>query len=170
MPEIPELEAVRGFLTDHLRGAVITGATVRIGVVVRTGAQELRETLPGDRFGEVGRHGKMLLFRLESGRTLAVNPMLAGRFQYVEPSRKVAAKACLLLDLDHGQHLRYVDDRVMGKLYLVPSDHLDQIPGWAANGPDLLDPALTEDAWVERLQRYRGGIKNILTNAAFVQG
>jgi formamidopyrimidine-DNA glycosylase len=178
MPEIPELEAIRGFFNRRIPGKEITSAVVRIPVVVRTPAQELRETLPLDRFGPVERHGKVLLFTLASGRVLAVNPMLTGRIQYVEPGHKLAAKTCIVLGVaddgaaggEDGRELRYLDERVMGKVYLVDREALPSLPGWAGNGPDLLDPALTERAWLERLRRYRGGIKNILVNAQFVQG
>ena len=170
MPEIPELEAIRGFFNQHIQGREITSAVMRIPVVVRSPAQELRETLPLDRFGPVKRHGKVLLFTLNSGRVLAVNPMLTGRFQFVEPARKLYARTCLVLGVENGHELRYLDERVMGKVYLIDRDALPKLPGWAGNGPDLLDPELTEEAWLERLRRYRGGIKNILTNAQFVQG
>ena len=33
-----------------------------------------------------------------------------------------------------------------------------------------MDPALDEDAWLARLKKYRGQVKNILTKAEFVQG
>lgn len=170
MPEIPELEAIRGFLNERLPGQAIVTAEVRIPVVVRTPAAELRASLPGDRFAGVGRHGKVLLFKLESGRVLAINPMLAGRLQLVDGAAKRHAKTCLALGLEGGDDLRYVDERVMGKVYLVRADALDQIPTWATGGPDLLDPALDEAAWLTALRRYRGAIKNILVNSAFVQG
>ncbi|MGE5597200.1 MAG: Fpg/Nei family DNA glycosylase [Hyphomicrobiales bacterium] len=170
MPEIPELEAIRGFFNQHLPGHKIAAVETRIPPVFRTPASELRETLPGDTFGEVLRHGKFVLFPLASGRVLAINPMLTGRFQYLDASKKFAAKTCLAIDVDGGRQLRYADDRLMGKVYLVAADQLNIIPNWATNGPDLLDPALTEDAWVAGMKRYRGAIKGILTNAEFVQG
>ncbi|MEJ5221759.1 MAG: DNA-formamidopyrimidine glycosylase family protein, partial [Tepidiforma sp.] len=136
----------------------------------RTPASEFRETLPGDRFSGFRRRGKFLLLDLASGRVLAVNPMLTGRFQYVDPAAKPPAKTCLILDIDSGRSLRYADERLMGKLYLLPADRLEAIPGWTGGGPDLLDPALTEEGWLQRIAKYRGGIKNILVNAAFVQG
>ena len=170
MPEIPELEAIRGFFAEQLTGRRIVASAVRIPVVFRTPASEFRETLPGDAFTAFGRRGKFLLLSLASGRVLAVNPMLTGRFQYVDPAAKLPAKTCLVLDIEGGRSLRYADERLMGKLYLVTADGLESIPGWTAGGPDLLDPALTEDAWLARIARYRGGIKNILVNAEFVQG
>lgn len=171
MPEIPELEAIRGFFNGHLTGTVITTVETRIPPVFRTPAKELRDSLPGDTFGEVARHGKFLLFALASGRTLAINPMLTGRFQFLPAATRVAAKACLVVGLEgSGSQLRYVDDRLMGKVYLVPGDQLGLIPNWDANGPDLLDPGLDEDAWLARIKKYRGAIKNIIVNAEFVQG
>ncbi len=170
MPEIPELEAIRTFFDEHLAGRAIESVEARIPFIFRTPAAELRETLPGDRFGTLLRHGKFLLFPLASARILAINPMLTGRFQFVEAKTKLLAKTCLILGVEGGRQLRYRDEKLMGKVYLVPADQLSAIPNWATNGPDLLDPALTEDAWLAALKRYRGAIKGILTKAEFVQG
>ncbi|HXU24676.1 MAG TPA: DNA-formamidopyrimidine glycosylase family protein [Tepidiformaceae bacterium] len=170
MPEIPELEAIRGFFNEQIKGKVIASAEARIPVVFRTTTKELRETLPGDRFGEIRRHGKFLLFELESGRVLAINPMLAGRFQFVDPGERLRAKTCLVIGIEGARQLRYSDERVMGKIYLVAADGLSAIPGWDANGPDLMDPALTESTWLSAIKRYRGGTKAVLTRAEFVQG
>jgi formamidopyrimidine-DNA glycosylase len=170
MPEIPELEAIKGYFTEHLSGKAIATAEARIPHVFRTPAQVIRETLPGDVFGEVQRHGKFLLFPLASERVLAINPMLTGRFQYVDPKVKLRAKTCLVLEIEGGRSLRYSDDRLMGKIYLVPLDQMATIPNWSTNGPDLLDPALTEDDFLARTKKYRAQIKSVLTNAEFVQG
>ena len=171
VPEIPELEAIRTFFNEHLSGRTVSAVETRIPPVFRTSARELRETLPGDSFGDVHRHGKFLLFSLASDRVLAINPMLTGRFQFVESTRRVHGKTCLILSLaDTDSQLRYHDDRLMGKVYLVPTAQLALVPNWGSNGPDLLDPKLDEDAWFARLKKYRGQVKNILTNAEFVQG
>jgi formamidopyrimidine-DNA glycosylase len=170
VPEIPELEAIRSYFNEHIAGRSIVSAEARIPFVFRVPANDVRETLPGDTFGEVLRHGKFLLFPLASGRVMAINPMLTGRFQYVDPATKLRAKTCIVLQIAEGRSLRYSDERVMGKIYIVPAGDLAAIPNWATNGPDLLDPALTEDAWLAGMKKYRGQIKSILTNAEFVQG
>ena len=170
MPEIPDLEAIRGFLNERLPGQTVASAEVKIPHVVRTGAAALAESLPGDAFGETDRRGKFLLFALASGRVLAVNPMLTGRFHYGEAGAGGRGRTCLRLALSGGAELRYSDLRLMGRLYLLPADGLDAIPNWTAGGPDLLDAALTEEVWLERIRKYRGRIKNVLTKAEFVQG
>ena len=170
MPEIPDLEAIRGFLNERLPGTAVTSAEVKIPFIVRTGAKALMESLPGDVFGETQRHGKFLLFALASERVLAINPMLTGRFQYVEAAAKHKGKLVLQIGLGNGMELRYGDQRVMGRIYLLPLEELESIPNWREGGPDLLDPALTEDIWLGRIRKYRGRIKNILTKTEFVQG
>ena len=170
MPEIPELEAIREFFTDHLSGRTITAAEARIPVVFRTGARSLASSMPGDTFGDVLRHGKFLLFTLSSGRVLAINPMLTGRFQYVPAKTKKRAKTCMIMDIEDGLQLRYSDERLMGKIYLLNAEDIHAIPNWTAGGPDLMSADLTEEVWIERLRKYRGRIKGIITKAEFVQG
>ena len=70
MPEIPELESIRGFFNEQIIGVPIVSLEARIPHIFRTSAQELRDTLPGDAFGTVSRHGKFLLFPLHPIQSL----------------------------------------------------------------------------------------------------
>jgi len=170
MPEIPDLEAISGFLNRRLPGVRIERAQALIPVVFRVPKAELEGTLGGNVFGQTRRRGKFLLFDLKSGHKLVVNAMLTGRFQYVGPEEKRRAKTCMLLALSDGQELRYSDERLMGKVYLVPEEDLGQVPQFAEMGPDALDNDLTEEVFAQRLRRHNGMIKSILTNHRFVAG
>lgn len=171
MPEIPELEAIRGYFNEHARGKRIVEAVTRIPVVFRSGAKAVSAGLEGTTLGEVTRHGKFLLFAIEPGQVLAINPMLTGRFQFVPAETKLRAKTCLALRFDAGgRELRYSDERLMGKIYLLEAGGLSAIPNWDAGGPDLMDEALDEEVWLQRIKKYRGQIKGVLTKAEFVQG
>ena len=168
MPEIPDLEAIRGFLNQRLPGVRIDQAEFIIPVVFRVLKQDLIQTLEGNTFGETQRHGKFLTFTLKSGHLLVINAMLTGRFQYLPADEKRHARTCLVLGLENGSDLRYVDQRVMGKIYLVPTDRLSEVPQFAEMGPDAL--AVSEQEYAERIRRFRGQIKNILVNHRFVAG
>ncbi len=170
MPEIPDLEAISGFLNRRLPGVRIERAQALIPVVFRVPRAELEGVLGGNVFGQSTRRGKFLLFDLESGHKLVINPMLTGRFQYVTPEEKRRAKTCLVLSLSNGCELRYVDGRLMGKVYLVPGDGLAQVPQFAEMGPDALDESLTEEVFAQRLRRHSGMIKGIVVNHKFVAG
>jgi len=170
MPELPDLETIRGFLNERLPGVRIEQAQALIPVVFRIPKTDFQAILEGNTFGETLRRGKFLLFHLESGHCMGVNPMLAGRFQYCPPQEKLRAKTCLALTLANGWELRYVDERLMGKVYLVREDALEQIPQFAEMGPDALSTELTEEIFAQRLQRHNGQIKNVLVNHRFVAG
>src|SRR3990170_6092922 len=145
MPEIPDLEAIRGFFNARLPGQRIERAQQLIPVVFRVPKAEFVQVLEGNAFAQTGRRGKFLLFGLESGHKLVINPMLTGRFQYVAPEEKRRARTCMALGMADGRELRYVDERLMGKVYLVPEGALELVPQFAEMGPDALAPELAEE-------------------------
>ena len=168
MPEIPDLEAIRAFLNGRLPAVRIERAEHRIPVVFRVPKEEFVKTMEGNVFGETVRRGKFLIFSLESGHLLVINAMLAGRFQYLRPDAKLLARTCLVLALANGWELRYVDQRVMGKIYLVPQDRLTELPQFAEMGPDALH--VTQEEFTQRFSRFRGQIKSTLVNHRFIAG
>ena len=171
MPEIPDLEGYRAYLNARLPGVRVSHALVTIPIVVRSGSEEFA-TLAGEAFAEARRHGKYLLFPFESGRLMVVHAMLTGRFQYCDPAQKRRARTAFVLALDNGLELRYFDQRLMGKVYLAANegDLPAVVPRWAEMGPDAMSPSLTEELFVERLRKYRGQIKTILTTEQCVAG
>ncbi len=168
MPEIPDLEAIRAFLNERIVGAEVVQAKTFIPHVLRTGAQNFEASLTGNRLGEVTRYGKFLMFALADDYVMVVNPMLTGRFQYVDPKAKKAARTCFVLKLDTGFELRYADQRVMGKVYVVPLTEVLSLPVLSEAGPDAL--AVTEDEFRARIRKHSGAIKNVLTNQKFIAG
>jgi formamidopyrimidine-DNA glycosylase len=170
MPEVPDLEAIRTFLNHRIAGESIERVDVNIPVVVRVPRVDFVRLLTNDTFGEIQRHGKFLLFPFASGRILVVNPMLTGRFAYVERSAKKYARTCFVLGISTGRELRYADQRFMGRVYLVETDQLLTVPQFAEMGPDVLSPELTEQVFRDRIRKHSGQIKSILVNHKFVAG
>jgi len=168
MPEIPDLEAIRGFLNERVPGVTIERAEFLIPVVFRVPKDEFVSTLAGDVFGETQRRGKFLLFALKSKRLLVINAMLAGRFQYLPPETKRGARTCMVIALANGCELRYRDERVMGKVYLVTQDKLMTVPQFSDMGPDALE--VSPEEFAQRIRKFTGMIKNILVNYKFIAG
>jgi formamidopyrimidine-DNA glycosylase len=168
MPEIPDLEAIRAFYNARIIGREITAAEVLIPYIVRTGASDFAASMTGNRFGEALRRGKFLLFGMSDGQVMVINAMLTGKFQYCDPKQKKRAKTCFILTLDNGMQMRYADQRVMGKIYLVPAEGVMSVPMFGEMGPDALE--VTEDEFRARIRKHSGAIKNILTNHKFIAG
>lgn len=170
MPEVPDLEAIRALLNRHLPGVSVLAVDAPRPIVLRIPVADLRARVVGATFGTVARRGKFLIFELSTGDRLVVNAMLTGRWHDVAPEEPRPPRLCLSLALSNGRELRYSDERFMGKMYLVAVDALGTIPQFAEMGPDVLDPALTEALFLDRLRPYRGQIKNVLVNHKFVAG
>jgi formamidopyrimidine-DNA glycosylase len=169
VPELPDLQVIREFLASRLTGVSIAAASVRRPIPMRNMlGGDLVEHLVGRQFSDVDRRGKFLLLPLDSGATLVINPMLAGRIRYGEPLGRHRKRDVLVLDLSDGNELRYHDAKDMGKVYLTGD--LDQIPTYADQGPEADDPELTLDLFRQRLRKHRGEIKWTLTNQRFVAG
>ena len=127
MPEAPDLEVIKDYLNRHVSGAVIEAVRVLRPTVLRPLAGDIAEGLPGSSVGQFGREGKFLLCQLSGDRWLAINPMLTGAVQYCEPKARVYKRTSLILELDNGMELRYLDDRQMGMVYYVDSAQLEGI-------------------------------------------
>jgi len=171
VPEIPDLEGYRAYFNKRLPGLRVREAEAPIAWMVRAGREEFLERMQGQVFQPVERVAKMLLFPFESGDYLAVHAMLAGRYQYVEPKARRRSKTAWVLTLENGMELRYFDERLMGRSYLVRAEEFaEKIPRWAEMGPDVMAPELTEDAFVERVRPSRAQIKTVITTERIVAG
>lgn len=131
---------------------------------------EFKSALTGNTFSHIERRGKFLLFHLGSGHIMALHLMLVGRLQYCRTQENLRQRTCLIFQLDNGMQLRYLDSKLMGRVYLVEKRALSVIPRWKEMGPDALDEELTLEVFRQRLKRHSGQIKNILLNDKFITG
>jgi formamidopyrimidine-DNA glycosylase len=169
MPELPDLEVIREYLTPRLPGVSILAAEVRRPIIVRNLlGGDFAAHVTGLQFADVRRRGKFLLLGFDDGTVLVINPMLAGRLRYGEPLKKDRVRDALVLRLGDGRELRYHDPEDMGKIYLTLD--LGQVPTFLDLGPEASDPDLTPEIFLQRLRRHPGEIKGILTNQEFIAG
>ncbi len=170
MPEIPDLEVVVEVLQRRVVGQRVVAAQVPRPLVVRSLTPvALEQDLPGRRFQRFERRGKFLLAELEPERLLVINPMLTGALHLCDPQERVARRTFLILELENGRHLRYVDDRQMGMVYYLEPSQLPQIPRLGELGPDAL-AGISFEGFQEGLRRFHGEIKGILLRGSFLSG
>jgi formamidopyrimidine-DNA glycosylase len=193
VPELPDLTVVADALHAALAGRSISSAEAPGPLAVRGTPAELA-ALAGQTVASIRRRGKFLLIDLERDE-IACNPMLTGRFQLAGPGDKLPGKTAVVLRFggrasgprdaaawtrgaawmpadDALPEIRYRDPTQMGKIYLRPAGIERPIPGLGEpdQGPDGDDPALTLEAWRERIKRHPGELKNMLRNQSFVAG
>jgi formamidopyrimidine-DNA glycosylase len=176
MPEAPDLEVVKDYLNAELKDAVVESCQVLRPTVVRSLAADVTADLPGRTFIDAQRRGKFLTLRLSGGRSLVINPMLTGALQHCNDSVRVLKKTCVVLNLAGSMHLRYLDDRQMGKVYYINNggdndgdSQEELIPQYTGLGPDVLS-GITLQEFETRLKKFNGEIKGVLTREAFISG
>ena len=169
MPELPDLEVVRDVLNARIVSQQITSFEVIRPLVLRSLVSVApREFVVGRTIERVTRRGKFLLFHLGEERWMVWNFMLAGHLRFCAPKDRVLVRDYVQMGFSDGTQLRYHDARGMGKLYLTQD--LSKVPAYADMGPDALDDELTLEAFGNRLRRFRGEIKGVLTRGAMVAG
>jgi formamidopyrimidine-DNA glycosylase len=160
MPELPDLLYIVSRLRERLIGCHVTTERVHEPVVLRFAVQGNLSLLLGRPLDDVFRKSHFLVFRFE-GLDLAVNPMLAGRFRLAAPGDK--DEGALAFTLGFGEvELRYLDDKAMGKAYLITTEDWQAIPGMQTGGVDILSPEFTRERFVSLLKHRRDQIRVFL--------
>lgn len=160
MPELPDLLYILGHLRERLVGRLVTSERVREPVVLRFTVRGNLSLLLGRRLAQAFRKSHFLVFRFE-GLDLAVNPMLAGRFRLAEPG--APDEGSLGFALGFGDvELRYLDDKRMGKAYLIAADDWKAIPGLQTGGIDILSPEFSRERFVSLVKRRRDQVRVFL--------
>ena len=87
--------------------------------------------------------------------------MLAGRFRLAEPG--TPDEGSLGFALGFGDvELRYLDDKKMGKAYLITTDDWKAIPGLQTGGIDILSPEFSRERFVSLLKHRRDQVRVFL--------
>jgi formamidopyrimidine-DNA glycosylase len=170
MPELPDLEIIRDYLRETIRGDQIRDVGILEPLVLRCRIEELAAGLRGKNIEDIRRRGKFLIFDLAEDVHLVVNFMLSGRLQHCSINDKNRKDLCLRVEMASGRELRYLDRKRMGRIYWVEGGNFSAIPQFAELGPEAIDPSIDLEVFRKRLRRHPGMIKNILTNQRFIAG
>jgi formamidopyrimidine-DNA glycosylase len=168
MPELPDLLHVVSKLRGRLLGRNVSKDRVREPIVLRFAVHGNLSLLQGLALGDIFRKSHFLVFRFE-GLDLAVNPILAGRFRLADPGDRDEASLAFALEFrgaagtaEDPVELRYLDDKNMGKAYLIATEDWKAIPGMQTGGIDILSPEFTRERFVSLLKRRRDQVRVFL--------
>jgi formamidopyrimidine-DNA glycosylase len=118
MPELPEVETIRRQLAPHLEGRTIAQARILDQRWTRPEPPAQTEAeLRGAAVARVGRAGKYLVWSLSGDRYLLMHLRMTGTLLF-DPAAP-APHTRVLLELDDGHRLVYVDPRRFGTGHLV---------------------------------------------------
>lgn len=137
MPELPEVEEVRRTLEPHLLDRKIISVEIRRPDFVTPPEADWRG-LVGDYVSQAYRHGKKIFLIFHRGTTLLLHLGMTGRVQAVETSSLILPHTHVILTLDNGRQIRFIDPRRFGGLWFYPTEQAARRKELAALGPDAL--------------------------------
>ena len=174
MPELPEVEALRGFLADRCVGKVVADTQLVAFACLKTFDPPLA-ALAGLEVGQVARRGKFLGLEI-GGLWLVFHLARAGWLVWKDevpaaPARPGRGPLAFRLRLedDSGFDLTEAGTQKRLALYLVP--HPEQVPGIAGLGPEPLDGAFTPEVFGAILDAAgRSQLKGVLRDQRTIAG
>ena len=174
MPELPEVEALRGFLTAKCLGRTVSRIQLASLATLKTFNPPL-EALLGLEIDSVDRHGKFidigaqgvhLVFHLARAGWLVWKDALPDTL--VRPGR---GPLSLRVGLDDGSGFDLTEAGTRRKLAVYVVNDPADVGGVATLGPDPLSPAFTRAAFAEILTSAgRSQIKGILRDQRTIAG
>ncbi|TDC81996.1 Fpg/Nei family DNA glycosylase [Micromonospora sp. KC606] len=173
MPELPEVEALAGYLRERAVGRRVGRMEVAAISALKT-FDPAPEAVSGRDVVAARRHGKFLDVVFDGGVHLVVHLARSGWLHYREafastvPLRPGKGPIALRLRLDDGSGFDLTEAGTQKKLaaYLVTDPA--QVPGVARLGPDALDADLA--TFAERMRSRRGQVKGVLTDQGVLAG
>ena len=146
MPELPEVETIRAFLDEHVRGKTITAIDLDLPRLIKnTTADRFQAALTGQTLEGVSRRGKYLFVHCSGPWSFLAHMRMTGSLLYEERPGQYAGRAIhIAFTLSEGR-LLYRDIRTLGCLWLVPSDGPTGVKGYDSLGPDAISPDFTTD-------------------------
>jgi formamidopyrimidine-DNA glycosylase len=171
VPELPEVESVRRWLAPVLEGRRLEHVEISDERLTRPfAAAEVAQALEGEVVREVGRRGKYLVVRFESGRALLIHLRMTGSLRHApagtlpdDPHRRAVAT------LDDGSDVAYRDVRRFGTWLLLEAPEVDEYVD-ARVGREPLEATFRARDLAERLATRRAPVKAAILDQRTVAG
>ena len=171
MPELPEVESVRRRLAPVLEGRRLEHVEISDERLTRPfAAAEVAQALEGEVVREVGRRGKYLVVRFQSGRALLIHLRMTGSLRHApagtlpdDPHRRAVAT------LDDGSDVAYRDVRRFGTWLLLEAPEVDEYVD-ARVGREPLEATFRARDLAERLATRRAPVKAAILDQRTVAG
>ncbi|MFJ6572462.1 Fpg/Nei family DNA glycosylase [Streptomyces sp. NPDC091292] len=173
MPELPEVEALRGFLTEHLVGHEIV-RVLPVAISVLKTYDPPPTALEGREVVRVGRYGKFL--DLDTGGLHFVTHLArAGWLHWKDrlpdgPPRPGKGPLALRVALETGAGFDLTEAGTQKRLAVYVVRDPAEVPGIARLGPDPLDDAFDEAAFAGLLDGERRQLKGALRDQSLIAG
>ena len=169
VPELPEVETVCRSLLAHLVGHRVVEVEAR-RIRLREGIEPetWRERFEGVRIRALERRGKYLLAHAQ-GAVALFHLGMSGRMVLRRPEEPRDPHTHLVLRMDHGLEVRFIDPRRFGVAVVLRQDELEAHPGLGRLGAEPLSDGM-HDVLRQAAARSRAPIRSVLLDQTVLAG
>ncbi len=168
MPELPEVETVRTVLYPFIVGQNIKSVTINLPKVTANLTPDMfAQKLTDQTITNFTRRGKFLTLHLSNGAHVVVHLRMTGTLTIEDPTTPFEKHTNLILALQSGKELRFIDSRGFGHWWYFAPDQSD------TSGQNLLGPepsAVTVEYLQQKIKTRRTAIKTLLLDQHIIAG
>ncbi|WP_405542062.1 Fpg/Nei family DNA glycosylase [Streptomyces phaeochromogenes] len=174
MPELPEVEALKDFLVDHLVGHEIVRVLPVAISVLKTYEPPL-SALEGHEVVAVHRHGKFLDLETDGGPRFVTHLARAGWLHWKDrlpdgPPRPGKGPLAMRVALETGEGFDLTEAGTQKRLAVYVVRDPGEVPGVARLGPDPLADGFDEARFAKLLHGERRQLKGALRDQSLIAG
>ncbi|MFF8860862.1 Fpg/Nei family DNA glycosylase [Streptomyces sp. NPDC015139] len=174
MPELPEVEALTDFLTEHLVGRRVV-RVLPVAISVLKTYDPPVTALEGAEVTAVRRYGKFLDLEADSGLHLVTHLARAGWLQWKDrlpdgPPKPGKGPLALRVALETGEGFDLTEAGTQKRLAVYVVRDPGEVPGVARLGPDPLADDFDEARFAALLKDERRQLKGALRDQSLIAG
>lgn len=171
MPELPEVETIRGTLERLVLHKEINDVSIFWPKIIKhpDDVEEFRMTLQGETIQRMARRGKFLLFYL-SDYVLISHLRMEGKYRVVDREEPIDKHTHVIFHFTDGRDLRYNDVRKFGTMHVFPIGEEFSVKPLNQLGPDPFDDSYKFEYLSEKLSKTTRFIKATLLDQSVIAG
>lgn len=172
MPELPEVEVLRRDLERDAVGRRIKEVDVKLPRIIRRhkNKKEFIDALVGAKITRFDRRGKYIITQLDTGAVLVMHLGMSGRIERATGRKAVEKHTHVVLRLQSGGELRFIDMRQFGELFVTVADELGGVRELQHIALDPLADSFTWQLFSEVVSGRHMKLKALLMDQKFISG
>ena len=169
MPELPEVETVKRVLLPIVKNRTVLSVDVLRKTIVNNLENEFISFIKNEKFLDISRIGKFLIFHLTNQKVLISHLRMEGKYIELLDNEDNTKYARVVFHLDNGHKLCYDDSRSFGRMIMNDESSYRLEKEIAKLGPEPFDVKDTTSL-LEKSKRISLPIKSALLSQELITG
>ena len=164
MPELPDIEVYKNYLTHTILHKKIEDIIINDSKVLQCSSNQLKK-LQGNSFSNISRYGKYCFLQTNQNYFLILHFGMTGNVKYYK-SDSDPEQASLIVLFSNGYKFAFINVRKLGKIFFSQDEN--HFIKKMDLGPDAF--SLNKSEFINILQYKKGSIKSTLMNQKTIAG